>query len=433
MTVENLGILDSAFLSGTFVGGGGINSQEILPRLSTYYPLIYFPKTSLVHNLSEDKREKLLDNIDNAEKLGIIVSSSFKNTLTKYRNLDNFNFQSFRDNVVREYTREIQNVKILYDNDFSIQIFPNPFFKGEMYELSKTKGKVKFGITLRGFGDINFNNNIKIILHILRHEKNMMNKQMRGKYMSLSISPMKERSMVANLIWNGRVDFVGYVNSFLVDLFSLHRGKAKLYDLFPADASRFKLDKNTVKNRKQIVFFGRLVPEKGIFEIPFIARRLKRMGIDCNIKVIGKFTFNHDTNIFEKLSKRLGVENMIEYLGFLPEEDMKSVIGESSIFVNPTHSDAYSIAMLEALSLRTVVVAYDNPFLLNLYKKVKAVSFVREFHPEAMAEKIAELLSFDERKIQELFDEETEKFVTFHSSYDVCADKIKSMIDSELG
>lgn len=429
---HRLGVLDSALISGTFTGGGGVNSQQIMPRLAETYDLVYFPRSSVVHRINEEKKCQILKNIEKIEDLDIKVSPSFKSNIESFNQFDNSNFQKFRNNLITEYAKEIKPLKILYENDFSVPIFPNPLFLGEMYELSRFKGKTKFGITLRGFGDINFNNSLKILLHTIWNEKFILNSQIRGKYISLLIGPLRQRFVVSKLIWKGKVDFIGYINSYLVELFSLKKSPARLYDLSPAEASRFAALDTKKKVKNQIVFFGRLVSEKGIFEIPHIAYHLKKLGAEFKIKIIGRFTFEHDNSIFNKLVGKLGVDDSIEYLGFLTEDEMVATIGSSKIFVNPSHSDAYSIAMLEALSMGVPVVAYGIPFLTNLYKDMQGVSFVKEFDAKSMAIKIAELLSYSDSDFVNLFDKNTNDFIASHSSYDMASKLITSMIDSEL-
>ncbi len=432
MSSKILGILDSSLISGTFVGGGGINSQEIIIRLAKDFRLIYFPRASVVHHLTEDKKRNLIANIDKLEKLDIEVSSSFKGLINGYNNFDNYSFKKFRNSLIAEYADEIRQLDVLYDNDFAVSIFPSPLFKGEMYYLSKFKGKTKFGITIRGFVDINSNNNMRILLHTFRNEKLNFSPQIKGKYISLLFGPFKQHYISSNLLRGRKLDFIGFINPGISGLLSLKRSGAELYNLFPAEASRFKALNSGTKKRNQAVFFGRLVPEKGIFEIPRIALNLKKMGVDINIKVLGKFTFDHDRHIFSKLVQKLGVADIIDYLGFLPEAELSDVIGNSSLFLNPSHSDAYSIAMLEALSLNVPVVAYDIPFLYNIYKDVTAVKFVKEYDTKAMAREVAEIMSYGNDKINELFDSNTTDFISLHSSYDISADKIKTMINSEL-
>ena len=432
MKSDILGVLDSAFISRAFIGGGGVNSQEIMPRLAREYDIVYFPKTAIGHKINDGIKENIMDNVGKIEDFGITVSNEFKSLFHSYNKYDNSNFIKFRNELISRYRKEIGDLSILYDNDFHVPLFPSPLFKGEMYELSKYKNRTKFGITLRGFGAINLQNNLRIILHILKNEKLTLNPRLRGKYISLAIGPFAQHAIVSNLIWKGNVDFIGYVNSELVDLFSLTKDHANLYDLYPADASRFASIKRKMKIKNQLVFFGRLVPEKGIFEIPRIAKHLKNLGINCHIKVIGKFTFDHEEHIFNNLKESLGVDDMIDYLGFLPEEQMADVIGSSSIFINPTHSDTYSIAMLEALSSDVVVVAYSIPFLKRLYSNVKAVEFVKEYDTRAMALKIAKLLTYESGEFQEFFDKQTREFVSDHSSYDVITGKIAAMIGTEM-
>ncbi len=433
MKNSTIGILDSALIMGTFTGGGGVNAQEIIPRLAEKFDLIYFPRTDVAHRLNEDKKNKIISNIEILEKLNIRVSESFKKLFKDFNDFSNESFRKFREELLDRYSKELEETSLLYENDFYVPLFPDLNFEGDIYRLLKIKKDTKFGITLRGFGDINSSNHWRILVNILRNEKLNFNSQLRGKYISMIVGPYKNRKLMTKIIKSGKLDFVGYVNSYLVGLFSLSGNNVRLFDLFPADASRFMANSNTKeKIDNQIVFFARLVPEKGIFEIPKIAKYLNDLGKNFMIKVVGKFAFESDRDIFFQLIRKLHVDDTVEYLGFLPEKELMSVVSSSKVYVYPTHSDAYAISILESLQLRVPVVTYGIPPLRNLYKNVCAVRFVEEYDYFGMAVAVSELLSADDDYINHLFDDRTTEFLKQHSSYDRVAEKIISMLEAEL-
>ena len=95
----------------------------------------------------------------------------------------------------------------------------------------------------------------------------------------------------------------------------------------------------------------------------------------------------------------------------------------------PSHSDSFSISILQALFLHVPVVAYDIPGL-SLYKDFKAVALVREFDINSMAIMAEKFLRTD----NELFnDPNLTDFISEHTSWKYVADSHISAIDSIMG
>lgn len=61
-----------------------------------------------------------------------------------------------------------------------------------------------------------------------------------------------------------------------------------------------------------------------------------------------------------KLAHQLGLKGNIEFTGWLPEEKMQERISQAAIFVSTSPSDGTPASILEAMELKTAVVAVDN-------------------------------------------------------------------------
>jgi len=164
------------------------------------------------------------------------------------------------------------------------------------------------------------------------------------------------------------------------------------------------------------VFYGRLGASKGILEIPFIAKKLEEAGY--KLILMGKFD-NVSTKIrFEKLCRRLCVNN-IEYMGYLPpDKDLWEIIAKSKVLIYPSHYDTFSLVVLESLFLGTSVVAYNIPAIASIYKNLPVVKIVEEYDCKSMAKKAIEILKMDLNRFYEKhMDENLLAFLKLHSSW----------------
>jgi len=123
----------------------------------------------------------------------------------------------------------------------------------------------------------------------------------------------------------------------------------------------------------QGVFFARLIPEKGIFDLIEIWKmvvdgipnaKLAICGITENKKVVERFT---------KELQKYNMSSNIEFLGQQAETKLLDVITRSFLTVYPSYADSYSIVVLESLACGTPVVAYNISAIRDIFGKCKAV------------------------------------------------------------
>lgn len=120
-----------------------------------------------------------------------------------------------------------------------------------------------------------------------------------------------------------------------------------------------------IKKGNQACFLARLMPSKGIFDLPQIWKEVVSSVPEARLKVIG----GGGKEIKRKLSslfKEAGVEKSVEILGFLKNNQAYKVLKESSVFIFPSHEEGFGIAIAEAFACSVPVVAWD----LLVYKEV---------------------------------------------------------------
>ena len=426
MSRARIGVFDDLLVKRKFTGGGSVNADEIIPRIFDAYDALYLPKIRTMQNLANTEAEFVLRNLEKLESDGIKVSKSFKNLLERstYDKLERMNSKM----ILKEYSNETINFDLLFDNDFSPSLFPNPLFKGEVIEVSRIN-KVNVGLVLRGFSCINRTNSIDLIKLILKNEFSELTSVTSIKrYLSFGLHPYYDFYLINSLVNNRNVKFVGLVNNSILSHHpKLDLAKGKIRVLYPSDASRFS---SVSQQRKDdyLLFYSRLVPEKGIFEIPLIMKHLSDMNFKIKLKVAGKFPYKEDEAEFFKMVVNLGLRDMIEYLGFLEDAELEGVLAGANVLIYPSHSDTYSITITEALLKKTRVVAYDIRALNNIYGHIPETYFVKEYDTYSFALKVREVAYRKEFDVGPIYSE----FSKNHSSYDVVFQKLTDVIDEYI-
>ncbi|BCS93766.1 MAG: D-inositol-3-phosphate glycosyltransferase [Metallosphaera javensis (ex Sakai et al. 2022)] len=130
------------------------------------------------------------------------------------------------------------------------------------------------------------------------------------------------------------------------------------------------------------VYFTRLIPEKGLFDVPLIWKKVNERR-DMRLYVMGQFLDEKDEEDFMRLIQRLNVN--VEYLGFKTGRDLYEMVAGAQFTLYPSHYDSFSLVVLESLALNTPVVAYDTPAIREVYQGVKGVSTVEEDNLTGMA------------------------------------------------
>ncbi|SEG53485.1 Glycosyltransferase involved in cell wall bisynthesis [Nonomuraea solani] len=115
-------------------------------------------------------------------------------------------------------------------------------------------------------------------------------------------------------------------------------------------------------DRPTILFVGRLDEEKHLDEIvrslPIILN-----DTDAQVAFVGK---GNQRAELERLARRIGVDERVFFLGFVPDENMPQAFAAADVFAMPGVAELQSIATLEAMASGLPVVAADAMALPHL-------------------------------------------------------------------
>ncbi len=120
------------------------------------------------------------------------------------------------------------------------------------------------------------------------------------------------------------------------------------------DASTITM-KTSWQNTGKIVFLSRIHPKKGI---EFLLQAVADMGEELNAYTIYIYGMG-DQEYIDKLQQQahnLGVTDRVVFAGSVRGEEKWRVLREADLFVLPTHSENFGIAIAEALASGTPVI-----------------------------------------------------------------------------
>lgn len=182
-------------------------------------------------------------------------------------------------------------------------------------------------------------------------------------------------------------------------------------------------------NKKLILFLGNLSPYKGpdvlLKALPTVIKRLP----DVELIVAGKGVM---LNQLKELSKTLGIESKVHFLGFIEESRKAIVYNASDLFVLPSimNTESFGIVNLEAMACGIPIVASNIGGIPDVVKDDICGLLVEPNDPDALSISIIKILSDTElqerlgkegRKQAELFSWEKiakETTILYHKLYD---------------
>lgn len=135
----------------------------------------------------------------------------------------------------------------------------------------------------------------------------------------------------------------------------------------------------------QIQFKGR----KGFNEIIEAIRILKDRGVKVIAKFVGQ-SYRGGVEKLQELSKKLGVDDQIEYMGYLSRLELDSFLSNVDVFVMPTRAEGLPRVVIEAMAKGLPVITTPvsgNPELVSEH-------FLVEYEDiNKLADRIQELLT----------------------------------------
>jgi glycosyltransferase involved in cell wall biosynthesis len=155
-----------------------------------------------------------------------------------------------------------------------------------------------------------------------------------------------------------RCDHLLAVSHLLADkLYEEYGGEAEvLYNGFSECETTGRDLKAELDIDGQMAFFvGRHTDQKGISYLLYAMDRVCRDDVTLVLGGSG-----HLTDQLERFTELLGVEDSVEFVGYIPEPELGDYYASADVFVSPSLSEPFGITITEALSVGTRVVATES-------------------------------------------------------------------------
>ena len=392
------------------VGGAQKHMREVIERLATHYEIHYFPEPQAYLDRSKCNSEYM----EHLAKLKVVISEYFINFKEDKINING---------IIEKYTEDISNCELIYDLDFQYYL-ENIKYGGELSLLLSNKTGKKLGVCLQDLGDVN--------MHFLS--------EMHSGYRFARIAP-KLSGLVAGIALYDYINrkltlmkltrtknliFITMVNRSYTTNMKINFKNIHLLEPPNALDTAIKKFRGKAKENK-IIFFARLVYRKGIFDFILIVKEIVK-NLKVEIVVAGQFQHSYEERYFFELLSKYHLDKFVNYKGKLTDGELYSELSTANAMVYPSHSDSFSISILQAIYLNTPVVAYDIAGI-SVYKKFNCVKLVKEFDTKAMAKATIDILNGEK---VDFSDSALDSFIEQHNSWDIVADAHMEIIDKYI-
>lgn len=126
--------------------------------------------------------------------------------------------------------------------------------------------------------------------------------------------------------------------------------------------------KESKEGEYDAAFLGRLQPQKGVFDLVKIWKRVCQVRPEARLALIDGGT----KRAYERLKLRIirdGLKNNIALFGFLKGEENFRILKSSKCFLCPSKYESWGIVVAEAMTCGLPVVAYNLPPFKELFPK----------------------------------------------------------------
>jgi len=112
-----------------------------------------------------------------------------------------------------------------------------------------------------------------------------------------------------------------------------------------------------------ILFFGRLVPEKGVQVLLESMPRLVKRVPGVRLLVAGRGPYEEH---LRSLSGRLGINDRVSFIGFVNDDGLSGILEQSRVAAFPSIYEPFGIVVLEAMAAGVPVVVSDTGGLQDI-------------------------------------------------------------------
>jgi len=183
----------------------------------------------------------------------------------------------------------------------------------------------------------------------------------------------------------------------------------------------FKRDANLPYNEKKpfkIITVGRISPVKDYDIIIKAVDILIREGRDIVLEIIGDAGLEAQKDYFDSLKNFVmgkGLSKKIIFLGSIANKDIPSHLKEADLFINASKTGSLDKAILEAMSLKSLVLSCNEALFEIFDDQQKEMFMFKVGDIDSLTEKISSIIKLNSEKRVNYQDQMREIVVNNHS------------------
>jgi len=159
------------------------------------------------------------------------------------------------------------------------------------------------------------------------------------------------------------------------------------------DLEHFTPDQAAKTREPTLLFLGRLKEYKRLDLVLRAVANLARQGVPVRLDVAGS---GDQAEVWSKLAGQLGIEDRVDFLGYVSEERKLQLLRRSWVHVLTSSKEGWGISNLEAGACGTPTVASDAPGLRDSVRNGETGLLVSHGDEEALTEALGRILGDDE-------------------------------------
>ena len=143
------------------------------------------------------------------------------------------------------------------------------------------------------------------------------------------------------------------------------------------------------KNKKNILFIGRLERRKGLKYLLDAYRLLSQNEPDTALHIAGS---GPDAGRLKRYVMQHNIKD-VYFHGYIAEEKKIAMLQSADLFCSPApYGESFGIVLLEAMSLDTPIIAGDNPGYTAVMQDIGNISIVNSKNPQLLASRLSLML-----------------------------------------
>jgi phosphatidyl-myo-inositol dimannoside synthase len=103
----------------------------------------------------------------------------------------------------------------------------------------------------------------------------------------------------------------------------------------------------------RVICVARLIERKGQQHLIAAVQQLASEGLDVTLSLVGT---GDSLDAYQALARRLGVEHLVEFVGYVPRESIAAHFAAAHVFALPSYNEGMAIAALEGMAAGLPVV-----------------------------------------------------------------------------